>query len=230
MTMITGVADAILHFYRNIEKDQHHRYRSWEHCFSFFQKLHNNNSAQLADTAALQLAFYLASWGMYRGSSKLLQKDYRVHVPIVHEVMEEKYNLLWKISFDNPETNETGIALLFQLSDAIARLYSELKVSPTTTLVTKVILGVLGRVPAYDSLFIKGVIFWNQSLSSEEAKFPARFGEASYRGLIKFYKEHKEEFLEAQTYTEKQGIAYPIMKLADMYFWTLGFQLANKSQ
>ena len=35
------------------------------------------------DYLTLQLAFYLASWGMYRGSSELLQKDYLIHEPIV---------------------------------------------------------------------------------------------------------------------------------------------------
>ena len=57
-----------------------------------------------------------------------------------------------------------------------------LHVSPTDTLVTKVLLGTLGCIPAYDTFFINGVTCWS-------------------------------------------GITYPVMKLADMYFWSLGYQL-----
>jgi len=43
------------------------------------------------DHLCLHLAFYLASWGMYRGSSKLLQKDYKVHATSVKELMKKEY-------------------------------------------------------------------------------------------------------------------------------------------
>jgi hypothetical protein len=46
------------------------------------------------DYLSLQLSFYLASWGMYRGSSFLLQKDYKVHIPAVKELLNEKYDNL----------------------------------------------------------------------------------------------------------------------------------------
>jgi hypothetical protein len=59
----------------NIEKylsgittDEFHRYKSWDNCFQAFSV-----SKQL-EIQVLELAFYLASWGMYRGSSGLLQK------------------------------------------------------------------------------------------------------------------------------------------------------------
>jgi len=56
-----------------ISKDKEHRYRSWEVCREQFEI--KNQS----DSHALHLAFYLASWGMYRGSSGLLQKNHRIH-------------------------------------------------------------------------------------------------------------------------------------------------------
>ena len=64
-------------FYKKIEDDKYHRYKSWEHCYRYFKK--NKNKELNYDYAALQLAFYLASWGMYRGSSILLWKDYKIH-------------------------------------------------------------------------------------------------------------------------------------------------------
>ena len=35
---------------------------------------------------------------MYRGSSFLLQKDYKVHIPVVKIIQEQKYNPLHGIS------------------------------------------------------------------------------------------------------------------------------------
>jgi hypothetical protein len=37
--------------------------------------------------ACLHLSFYLASWGLYRGSSFLLWKDYLVHHDMVNRIL-----------------------------------------------------------------------------------------------------------------------------------------------
>ena len=47
---------------------------------------------------SLHLAFYLASWGMCRGSSFLLQKDYKVLVPVVEEVLKSEYDCLFGVA------------------------------------------------------------------------------------------------------------------------------------
>ncbi|MFT8351735.1 hypothetical protein [Clostridium saccharoperbutylacetonicum] len=64
-------------FYLDLESDENARYLSWEHCYKVFQEAHNR--ATLTDNdidyLVLHLAFYLASWGMLRDSSFLLQKD-----------------------------------------------------------------------------------------------------------------------------------------------------------
>jgi len=227
--IVTGIKENILLFYKEIESDQYHRYRSWEHCYSFFQRLHSSNKcAETIDAATLHLAFYLASWGMYRGSSQLLQKDYKVHTQIVLELLDERYSKLWQLDFDTVNNRAPEISLVIELVKRLRRIYAELQVGPTDTLVTKVILGTFGCVPAYDSLFVKGVTYWNQALPKEhKPKFAARFGINSYRGLIDFYREYKSDFKEAQDYLVQRGITYPVMKLADMYFWNLGFQLGR---
>jgi hypothetical protein len=62
------------------KQDQHHRYKSWEHCFGYFSTNYKQLDEKAAfDQGCLQLAFYLASWGMMRGGSFLLQKDYLIH-------------------------------------------------------------------------------------------------------------------------------------------------------
>ena len=72
----------------NMVQDSNHRFKSWEYCYTAFGNLDS------VDYLSLHLAFYLASWGMYRGSSFLLQKDYRIHIPVVKELLSEKYDAL----------------------------------------------------------------------------------------------------------------------------------------
>jgi hypothetical protein len=227
-SIVTGVKENILLYYDEILDDPHHRYRSWEHCCSCFQRLQSSKDLESIDAGALHLAFYLASWGMYRGSSQLLQKDYTVHTPIVQELLEEKYSQLWSLDFDTLNTEAPEVSLVIQLAKRLRRIYAELQVSPTDTLVTKVLLGTFACIPAYDTLFMNGVTYWKQGLPPEfKPKFPAQFGINSYRGLIDFYREHKSDFKEAQDSIAAHGIDYPVMKLTDMYFWSLGYQLGR---
>ena len=66
----------IENFYSDLTRHKNHRYMSWEHCYSAFQQPPSPNDT---DYLSLQLAFYLASWGMVRGSTGLLWKDYKIH-------------------------------------------------------------------------------------------------------------------------------------------------------
>src|SRR4051812_29076293 len=67
----------VLKYYRAKLKNHHgfHRFSSWDHCYKSF-----GNERTDLDTLALNLGVYLASWGMYRGSSFLLEFDYKIHV------------------------------------------------------------------------------------------------------------------------------------------------------
>lgn len=72
MVTNTNTVDLIINsaisFYNDLKEDENGRYCSWEHCYSHFYKALGNKNADI-DYLSLQLAFYLASWGMYRGSS-----------------------------------------------------------------------------------------------------------------------------------------------------------------
>src|SRR5215469_12782004 len=86
-------------FHNRVVADPHHRYRSWEHCYRFFRA--RTPAALIADkdAAALQLGFYLASWGMYRGSSFLLQHAYTVHLRAVDRLVALQLLPLWEKEF-----------------------------------------------------------------------------------------------------------------------------------
>src|SRR5215467_8312250 len=76
--MVPAMHDKIGTYTSNMA-EEHHRYRSWEHCFDYFHQNSIEVIARDRDRAALELGFYLASWGMYRGSGFLLQHNYTIH-------------------------------------------------------------------------------------------------------------------------------------------------------
>lgn len=97
MERIELVIDAAQRFYTDLKDDSHARYRSWKHCYSSFYQARQKKKVD-EDYLSLQLSFYLASWGMYRDSSFLLQKDYKIHIPVVQEILESKYDSLLGIN------------------------------------------------------------------------------------------------------------------------------------
>jgi hypothetical protein len=230
--MPSEIKDQILAFYSKLAADQHHRYRSWEHCFSYFSRRAAFTAPEHRDTAALQLAFYLASWGMYRGSGALLWKDYRIHQRAVSELLAPTYDNLWDLCFDDAARDSATADLIVSLSDALRATYREeiTTVDGTSkdfdasdTLITKVLLGTVGCTPACDRFFIDG--FRQQGLSY------SRFSKRFLCEVFQFCREHQDGFRETQSLiTEKSGIQYPMMKLVDMYFWEIGSKLSRKNQ
>src|SRR5690349_679713 len=86
--------------------DEHHRYRSWEHCYKYFRKTAQTGLSADRHHAALQLGFYLASWGMYRGSSFLLSRAYTVHLGVIDLVGEPRFSSLWNTEFGAKDVDE----------------------------------------------------------------------------------------------------------------------------
>ena len=126
-----------------------HRYASWEYCHAHFLKCHEKQASIDCDLAALNLGFYLASWGMFRGSSFLLQKSAKYFQPTI-EYIATLGSDIWKIDVDkyNEQTIEKIIVIYSEIKSRLI-----LNGSSDLTLVTKVMLGVFGFIPAFDSFF-----------------------------------------------------------------------------
>jgi len=207
----------IIEFHNVIIKDQTHRYKSWEHCFNGFQNIKD------VDTLALHLGFYLASWGMYRGSSGLLQKDYKVHIGAVEILTKPKFKGLHCV---NTEVGVDNVDLILELIKELSKHYNEIthstkkKVTATDTLISKIILGTLGCLPAYDRYFIDGLRASGLSGFS--------ITECSLQNLFQFINEYKTSLLKTQKEISKNGTHYPIMKLVDMHFWMVGFEVEKE--
>src|SRR6266849_4912618 len=85
--------------------------RSWEYCYGYFHQVDAESIKKNRHEAALQLGFYLASWGMYRASGFLPKYAYTVHLGVVECVSKSKFSPLWNLEFGAGDGN-TGLASL----------------------------------------------------------------------------------------------------------------------
>ena len=136
----------------NMVQDSNHRFKSWEYCYTVF------GNSDSVDYLSLHLAFYLASWGMYRGSCGILWKDYTIHMDAVNII--RKFHSLRKEWFTMDDVSQ-----IMELYNALKDYYSKityykpenktssLNLAATDTLITKIMLGTIGCVPALADLF-----------------------------------------------------------------------------
>ena len=223
MEAIDELISAAQTFYDDARATENGRSRSWEHCYRVFRDARTDPSPD-CDYLSLHLAFYLASWGMYRGSSFLLQKDYKVLVPIVEKILKPEYDCLFGLACTDLRNDDVR-AQLTKLSDDIADDFWPIRnevagrvvrsqVSPV--LITKILLGTLGCVPAYDTFFENGV----RHLGLKEKNY----NEDSLLELADIYEAHNDRLEEARRGMRTEDLVYPQMKLLDMGLWQIGFE------
>lgn len=227
MEAIDELISAAQTFYDDARANENGRSRSWEHCYRVFRDARTDPSPDY-DYLSLHLAFYLASWGMYRGSSFLLQKDYKVLSPIVEEILKPEYDCLFGVACVDLREPEVQ-ARLTNVYDCIAHHFHPIRkevagrevttpVSPV--LITKILMGTLGCVPAYDRFFQDGVATYKVTTREYSPKSVLR--------LVDFYEEHNDRFEEARCGMQCEDLTYPQMKLLDMGFWQIGYDEATK--
>ena len=213
---------SIQKFYNTIKNDENARYKSWECCYKIFGENQNKTEPETIDLLCLHLGFYLASWGMYRGSSFLFQKDYKVHIPVVEIILEEKYAPLLGITAEDLMEDDI-LDLLEDVSVRIRKAYANEQPSfegvtnnATDTLVTKILLGTLGCVPAYDRYYVQAVREYSISAGGYDRR--------SVKDVAKYYLKHKDEFEKVRAELSTYGTEYPVMKIMDMCLWQVAFE------
>lgn len=223
MEAIDELISAAQTFYDDARANENGRSRSWEHCYHVFRDARTDPSPDY-DYLSLHLAFYLASWGMYRGSCFIFQKDYKVHTPIVKEILKPEYDCLFGLACTDLRNDDIR-AQLKKLYDDIAEHFDPIRekvagrevttpVSPV--LITKFLMGTLGCVPAYDRFFQDGVATYK--VTTQE------YSRNSLLKLVDFYEEHIDRLEEARRGMRTDDLVYPQMKLLDMGFWQIGFE------
>lgn len=191
------------------------RYTSFDYCFNYFQEhREQNNLPALLRGDALQLSclhlgFYLASWGMLRGSSDLLQRSARTFVPVI-EAIANAPSEIWLT-----DANVYGDGSCPVIFETAQKIRAALPKSASDILVTKIMLGTFGCVPAFDTYFKKGFGAWT-------------FGPKALRGIGEFYRANSEviernrvKTLDFETGTPT-GIRYTRAKVIDMIFFIAG--------
>ena len=215
------------------------RYKSWEWCHKAFLENKDNVKEDNIEFLSLHLAFYLASWGMYRGSSYLLKRDYKAHKAAVREIIRPEYSSLWNYipSVDNIESTNKLLfsvenGLYWKIKKSYKGLEDETEADESSdTLTTKILMGTFGCVPAFDRFLKSGIKCYqdnhdgrrtyigNYKLSQSIEKSDGTSATDSFKVLAKFAIEHSNELnVDADFY-------YPPMKCVDMYFWEIGYEM-----
>jgi len=168
------------------DRQPERRFASFDYCFNYFQSFWE--SGNVADIAAaeniplscLHLGFYLASWGMFRGSSGLRSRSLKQFEPVV-ELIARTPSDVWAV--DAHCYSEEICHRLVSIANSIGEaLHYPNGAWPTRTLETKIMLGVFGNVPAFDSRVVAGL---------RKTRLTGRFGFRALRDIGRFYDDHR---------------------------------------
>lgn len=221
------------------------RYKSWEWCHdAFVEKKEEYRKAQnekvkeeIVDFLSLHLAFYLASWGMYRGSSYLLKRDYKAHKKAVKKILDKKYEDLWGFELKDKTSIDNAKKLLFNKEGDKRGIYWVVKESynieqsneddeASDTLTTKILMGTFGCVPAFDRYLKAGISAYKKVNTDSKYKFTQQIEDEdakTFEEIAKFVIGNKDKLNKIKKVSALEK--YPLMKLVDMYFWEIGYEL-----
>jgi hypothetical protein len=204
-------------FIKNREAND--RYASYDYCYNHFHPKNRVSIKNDIEKSCLSLGFYLASWGMFRGSSFLLKKSVKHFEPLIEYISEL-----------NPEAWEIDAHNLNEKHEQLIEVYKkvcELLIPAGCahlTLATKIMLGVFGSVPAYDRFFINTF----KEIFQGDCSF-TRFSKNSLLCINKFYLVNQEpiEVLAKNISTlnfngKSAEYNYTRSKVIDMYGFSKG--------
>lgn len=224
-----NIKEKVNEFYDFIKKDSQHRYKSWEHCYSYFYT-HKATllESEILDKAALHLGMYLASWGMFRGSGGLLWKDYTIYKDLIAQIYpallqndtgklaNEIGEFFSKVTMQKAKETETKNDEDFKVE--------EKNINPTITLVSKIMLGLNASCVALDEFVCSGI-----NKETQKNYHSKKYNEIpdAIESVMKFYNGNKQDFDNLQNEIKLEldngeKIPYPIIKLLDMYFFQIG--------
>lgn len=186
----------------------------------------NIGHCALCDNAlALNLAFYLASWGMYR-SSFLKSYNHTVHIGALKILMDNKYRDLFDpYLFQSNRSRYIDLTAdvfcsLYNYYDALAKKVSK---NVSDTLITKIILGVYGCMPAYDVYFKKGIASVNglQNINCNNVG-------TALKQISNIADTLLPQIAPILGSSWNKCNIYTPMKIVDMIFWRIGKKLLSQ--
>lgn len=204
-----------------------HRYASFDYCYNYFQNMTSIELKNNMEKSCLQLGFYLASWGMLRGSSFLLQKSVKHYEPLINYLisLKEENNKNWTIDVD--EFNSENIDLILEVYKKIQEYVIGTESNNRhIVLVTKIMMGVFGCIPAYDQYFTQTFrkIFKNRcgfrSVNEESILCLKEFCDSNIDTISNL--QHQIRTMDFNT-TELTKLKYSKAKIIDMYGFAKSF-------
>lgn len=157
------------------KNDKYGEVHSYDLVHKLFVDLRYDHAEPTREYLALNLFTFLASWGMLRGSTFMLRKNYLFLLDIVDLVRQPKYDYLVDIDvFSNVFNRAKYIDDVLELKSEIIRILGgkpyfvlkkdngvlevkkKLTSKPSDTLVGKILLVTLGCLPAYDEYVKRG--------------------------------------------------------------------------
>ena len=165
------------------------RYSAYDFCYNYFNDFPLHKKTEIASSenmtiSCLHLGMFLATWGMYRNSF-LQRNSFKIYEPLIKKIAEEKR--LWGIDVVNYK-QDGNIKYILDFRKKLITKIESLEIegsSATDTLITKIMMGVFGCVPAYDELFT--ATLHNKSL-----------GDDSLKEIYGFYCKHKDKLDDKQ--------------------------------
>ena len=166
---------------------------AWQQCYDYFGL---GNSEFDLEVASLRLAFYLANFGMFRASGRT--RDLQLKDFSKLSLVAREYAHLRGVKPRFLEKRQSDVkSFLDELRETIANLNA----SPTDTLVTKVALGTIGCVPAYDRFAVRAL------------RHHKLIGIPSIKGLAELYALRKKDLVRFDAVHDD---AIPFMRSLDL--------------
>lgn len=214
------------------------RYKTWNKCHDYFVKLYKDNKGksfkELKDIdkelSLLHLGYYLASWGMYRGSSFVLQYDNSIFKGVIDVILKKDYDNLWNLSYEYIKDNKDNVRdLLVDLREKIVdelssyrdyfvrkrKGYDVEEEEVSQTLVTKILLGTICCCPAYDKYFSDAI----------KGKYNNFYNDDKIENFLNLIINNSDYF---KYLADKYKNKYPLMKIIDIAYFTIGIEKTFK--
>ncbi len=213
------------------ENAQHHREISFDICYNYFLR-HREHLSDDMEKSCTILWSYLASWGMLRGSSFLLQKNPAYLIDLVKYIQSDCQGLF---EIDVDKYDDAGvIKRIIDGYDDIYNLLGGKDTNPSSTLITKVMLGVFGCVPAYDTYFCET---FYRLMPDKDFRYK-KVNEVSLGAVYEFYKPLSKEIDRLVTECkivdpfkpEAQNGCYSKAKIIDMYGFNVSLTKAAEEK
>ena len=202
----------------------HSRLLSWEDCYLFFQEhfaaLATGKDEDLLTRAEFQLGLYLASFGMYRGSSDLLELHRSVYRPLIVALctaaLENGVSAFKEITDHN-----IVVALAKKTKDSL----QDLNISATPTLISKILMGTFACLPSFDQNLRTAVENLKTNPKTKDLPHVQNLSFGPIQGVeawLNFANTNQFFFKKISPHFKSADRSYPTMRVVDLYLWFSG--------